>query len=253
MLNVSKIQHFSVGDGDGIRTTVFCKGCNLRCPWCHNPENLTAMPVTLRYKTTGKVETLGRLIDTDELIDELLEDEDFYKESGGGVTFSGGEAILQADRIAKIASLLQDRGISVLIDTAGCLPYEKFEILNPFVDGYLFDFKTARQEKYKEIGGDLDLVSDNIRRLISHGARVDIRIPLIPDFNTSSEDISSIISHLCGIGIKRVYLIPFHRLGGAKYEALGLEYAYGGQAPLSKEEIASIRTEFEKQFEVIIE
>ena len=253
MLNISKIQHFSVGDGDGIRTTVFCKGCNLRCPWCHNPENLAATPVTLCYKSTGKNETLGRRIDGDELTKELFEDEDFYRESGGGVTFSGGEAMLQADKIAKIAAILQGEGISVLIDTAGCVPYEYFELTNPFVDGYLFDFKTANGEKYRKIGGDLELVCDNIRRLISSGARVDIRIPLIPNFNTSSEDISAICRHLCGIGIERVTLIPFHRLGGAKYEAMGLEYAYADQAPLTKQELTAIKAEFEKHFEVNIE
>ena len=95
MLNISNVQHFSVGDGDGIRTTVFFKGCNLRCPWCHNPENLTKAPVTLRY-SNGKTETLGREIRAEALLPELLEDLDFYRDSGGGVTLSGGVVMLQS-------------------------------------------------------------------------------------------------------------------------------------------------------------
>ena len=99
MLNISNIQHFSVGDGEGIRTTVFFKGCNLRCPWCHNPENLSASPTALHYLSTGKRETLGRLVSAEDILPELLEDKDFFEESSGGVTLSGGEAMLQASEI----------------------------------------------------------------------------------------------------------------------------------------------------------
>ena len=105
MLYISNVQHFSVGDGAGIRTTVFFKGCNLRCPWCHNPENLTKAPVTLHY-TNGKTETFGRAVSAEALLAELLEDKDFYEESGGGVTLSGGEVLLQSESAAELAKLL---------------------------------------------------------------------------------------------------------------------------------------------------
>jgi len=151
MFNISNIQHFSVGDGEGIRTTVFFKGCNLRCPWCHNPENLTAHPAVLQYRSTGRTETLGRLVSAEEILPELLEDQDFYNESNGGVTFSGGEAMLQASELVSLARILKENGISVLVDTAGCVNYSSFQKLNPFVAGYLFDFKTAEEDKYQEI------------------------------------------------------------------------------------------------------
>ena len=138
MLNISNIQHFSVGDGDGIRTTVFFKGCNLRCPWCHNPENLTAQPVTLHYKEIDKTEILGRTVGPEDILPELLDDKDYYIESGGGVTLSGGEVMLQTDEIVPLIELLRQNGIAVLIDTAGNVPYRYFEKLNPIVDGYLF-------------------------------------------------------------------------------------------------------------------
>ncbi|MBQ8719955.1 MAG: radical SAM protein [Clostridia bacterium] len=253
MLNISNIQHFSVGDGEGIRTTVFFKGCNLRCPWCHNPENLNVHPVVLKYRSTGKTETLGRLVSAEEILAELLEDKDFYDVGNGGVTFSGGEAMLQASELVSLASLLKENGISVLVDTAGCVAYSSFQKLNPFVTGYLFDFKTAEEDKYQEIGGNLELVVENIRRLREDGKAVMIRIPLIPNFNTSPRSIQAICECLRDIGIERVDLLPFHRLGSAKYEAMGLEYAYKMQQPLAKEELNGIEAIYKKYFSVKIE
>ncbi|MBQ8341669.1 MAG: radical SAM protein [Clostridia bacterium] len=253
MLNLSNIQHFSVGDGEGIRTTVFLKGCNLRCPWCHNPENLCKEPTTLYYRATDKTETLGRLVSEEDILAELLEDRDFYDESNGGVTLSGGEAMLQAAEIVPLARLLKEKGVSVLVDTAGCVPYSSFQRLNPYVTGYLFDFKTADEHQYREIGGNLELVVENIRRLGEDGMTVQIRIPLIPDFNTSLHATQAICECLRNIGVKHVDLLPFHRLGGAKYEAMGLEYAYRTQQPLTKEETSKIEAIYKTYFTVKIE
>lgn len=250
MLNISNIQHFSVGDGEGIRTTVFLKGCNLRCPWCHNPENLRKEPTTLHYKATDKTETLGRLVSEEEIFTELLEDKDFYCESNGGVTFSGGEAMLQASELAPLTKILKENGVSVLVDTAGCVSYSSFQILNPFVAGYLFDFKTAEKDKYREIGGNLELVAENIRRLREDGMAVRIRIPLIPSFNTSLPSTQAICEHLRDMGIRHVDLLPFHRLGSAKYEAMGLEYAYQKQQPLTNDELNKIETIYKMYFSI---
>lgn len=250
MLNISNIQHFSVGDGDGIRTTVFFKGCNLRCPWCHNPENLVFSPVKLCYEKIGKTEIMGRTVTPEEILSELLEDKDFYSESGGGITLSGGEVMLQTNEIVPLIELLKENGVSVLIDTAGCVPYRYFEMLNPIVDGYLFDFKTASEEKYKAIGGDLELVSENIKLLHKSGIKLHIRIPLIPGFNTDSESVKDICEHLKGLGIEAVELLPFHRLGISKYAAMGLDYSYKDVLPLTKDEIKSIETIYTKYFKV---
>ena len=132
MLNISNIQHFSVGDGDGIRTTVFFKGCNLCCPWCHNPENLSAKPSVLNYKVTNKTEIVGKFVYAEDIIDELLDDKDYYEESNGGITLSGGEVMLQADGIVPLLKLLAENEVSVLIDTAGCVPYAGFQKINPY-------------------------------------------------------------------------------------------------------------------------
>ena len=240
MLNISNVQHFCVGDGDGIRTTVFCKGCNLRCPWCHNPENLTAEPVTLCYGASQKTEILGRQVSPEEILPELLEDGDFFAESGGGVTFSGGEAMLQAAALVPFAKRLKEENVSVLIDTAGCVPYTAFQTLNPYVSGYLFDFKTADPKKYRAIGGSLPLVTENLRRLLAEGMTVTVRIPLIPDFNTDPASTRAICQSLREVDISCTELLPFHRLGSAKYEAMGLAYAYRDRPPLTRDELVEI-------------
>ena len=253
MLNVSNVQHFSVGDGSGIRTTVFLKGCNLRCPWCHNPENLLSSPSVLNYRATGKTEVLGKEITVEELLPELLEDKDFYEQSGGGVTLSGGEVMLQAECVSELCKALKRNKIPVLIDTAGCVPYSEFEKINGLVSGYLFDFKTANEERYLKIGGNLKLVTENITKLILSGENVFIRIPLIPDFNTDEDSIEAICEHLKVIGVSSVELLPFHRLGSAKYEAMGLEYSYKDYEPLKREKLDEIIKSYSRYFEVKIE
>lgn len=253
LLNISNIQHFSVGDGKGIRTTVFFKGCNLRCPWCHNPENLTAAPCVMNYKSTNKTEVLGKKLTVEDILPELLEDKDFFFQSEGGVTLSGGEVMLQADGAAALAKALKNRDVSVLVDTAGCVPYREFEKLNPFAEGYLFDFKTANVQSYGRIGGDLEIVTQNLTQLISDGANVQVRIPLIPDFNTDQGSVLEICKHLKTIGVGEVELLPFHRLGGAKYEALGLDYPYKNHEPLSKDKLDAIKKQYSKYFKVSIE
>lgn len=253
LLNISNIQHFSTGDGEGIRTTVFFKGCNLRCPWCHNPENLSAAPSVMRYKAIDKTQTLGKKVSIEDILPELLEDKDFYLQSGGGVTLSGGEVMLQADGVAALVKKLNEYDISVLIDTAGCVPYKEFEKLNPFVQGYLFDFKTANVQNYREIGGDLEMVTQNLTRLISDGANVHVRIPLIPDFNIEKEDISGICEYLKEISIEEAELLPFHRLGSAKYEALGMNYQYKNHEFIHPEKLNEIKEQYSKYFKVIIE
>lgn len=253
LLNISNIQHFSTGDGEGIRTTVFFKGCNLRCPWCHNPENLSSSPMVLRFQAIDKTEVLGRKVTVEDILPELLEDKDFYIQSGGGVTLSGGEVMLQADGATDLTKALKNQDVSVLIDTAGCVPYKEFKKLNSFVQGYLFDFKTANVQNYREIGGDLETVTQNLTQLISDGANVQVRIPLIPDFNTDEDSILEICEHLKTIGIGEVELLPFHRLGSAKYEALGLDYQYKNYEQLSKDQLDEIIKQYSKYFKVIIE
>ena len=166
-LNISDIQHYSTGDGDGIRTTVFFKGCNLRCPWCHNPETLSSLPQRLRE---GNRERLcGRWMAVEEVLEEILWDVDFYRESGGGATLSGGEVLLQAAGAAELCRRLRERGISVVIDTAGDVPYSAFAPLNRLGVEYFYDWKACPAEYERVIGGNPVRIYENLARLIADG------------------------------------------------------------------------------------
>ena len=253
-LNISDIQHFSTGDGPGIRTTVFLKGCNLRCPWCHNPETISPTPVTLTYKNAHKTVTYGRPMTVDEVVAEVMEDIDFYRQSGGGVTVSGGEPLLQYEAVAALAKALRDKGISVILDTAGCVSWSRFEAVLPFADTVFFDWKTSDPAFMKErIGGDLALIKGNLTRLITLGVNVHVRIPLIPDVNTAEEAVAAIMTDLREVGATTVALLPFHRLAVGKYEAMGLEYPYRDTPPLPVEEAKKIADIFAPYFTAYVE
>ena len=253
-LNISDIQHFSTGDGPGIRTTVFLKGCNLRCPWCHNPETISSAPLTLTYKNANKTVTYGRSMTPEEVLAEVMEDADFYLASGGGVTISGGEPLLQYEAAAALAKALQDKGISVILDTAGCVSWSRFETVLPFVNTVFFDWKTSDPSFMKErIGGDLTLIKDNLTRLIATGKDVHIRIPLIPNVNTTDEALDAISTDLREAGVKTVALLPFHRLAVGKYEAMGLDYPYRDTPPLPAEEARAIAARLSPHFTVYVE
>ena len=160
--------------------------------------------------------------------------------------------MLQADGAAELSRALADNGVTTLIDTAGCVPYAEFEKLRGAVHGYLYDYKTADSEKYKSIGGELELVTENLRRLLANGESVQVRVPLIPAFNTNAEDVIDICRNLSSMGIGSVELLPFHRLGSSKYEAMGLEYSYRDTQPLTKAETERLADVFREYFEDVI-
>lgn len=254
LINISDVQHFSVGNGSGIRTTVFFKGCNLKCPWCHNPETISCKQTILNYPHLGKTDLCGKKVPVKEVLKELLEDRDYYIESGGGVTFSGGEVMLQVDEAVELAKFLQQEDISLTVDTAGNVPYSFFQKINPYTDEYLYDFKTGSPEKMKQVvGGKIELITENLKRLLQDGKKVRVRIPLIPDFNTDPKSIREIGARLKEIGVKEVDLLPFHRMGSGKYEAMGLDYMYKDTESMNKKQAEKIAALYARYFQVNIE
>lgn len=248
-LNISNIQRFSISDGDGIRTTVFLKGCSLFCPWCHNPETISKDQTKLYYKSLNKTEICGKLYDPLEVFEAILKDKEYYDQSGGGVTFSGGEAMLQAKNLTALLVSLKENNISVFIDTAGYVPYENFEIINSFVDTYLYDIKTLDKEKFSQtVKGDLDLVVNNLKRLLEDKKNVKIRIPLVEGFNTSKKDIDKICIFLSNLGIKEVDLLKFHTYASSKWEAMGLDYKYKDVPPMKEKRLEEIKNQYSKYF-----
>lgn len=253
-LNVSNIQFFSIGDGPGIRSTIFLKGCNLRCPWCHNPETVSPYPQTLVYAGSGKTVSYGIRMKIDEIIEAVMQDADFYSSSGGGITISGGEPMLQAREVAELCKRLRELGIHTLIDTAGGVPWENFEEVLPYANCFFYDLKTPDERVCAEIlGGDFHLIIGNLKRLVSSLADVHVRIPLIPGVNSDDDSLKKSEKLLASIGVKTVDLLPFHRMASSKYDAMESKYAFRDTEPLSEKRIEEIKSIFKENFSVTVE
>ena len=253
MINVSDIQRFSLGDGPGIRTTIFFQGCNLHCPWCHNPEAIPLRPQKMR-DPRGRERVYGAPTDIANILAVVEKDAAYYAESGGGVTLSGGEVLLQAEGAARLAAVLQAEGIHVLLDTAGDVPFAAFQKVLPFIDAIYYDWKAANAEDYRQrIGGDFARILDNLGRLIEAGCAVRVRVPLIEGVNTAPDYAEQMCACLRQVGAQEVDLLPFHRLGSAKYRALGLAYAYASVPSMTIQRAKEIAKIYQKYFKTKIE
>lgn len=249
------IQRASFVDGPGIRTTVFFKGCNLKCAWCHNPESQSPKREMLFYKNKctgcgkckekcaynlekcdfcGKCtlfcphdarEICGREYTATEVLDIVKKDVSLYENSGGGVTFSGGECMLAIDFLTEILKMCKDEGIHTAVDTAGHIPFEYFERALPNTDLFLYDIKCFDEEKHKKYTGvGNELILSNLKKLISLGAKIWIRIPVIPGVNDTLSEMKKIKSFIDSSGgVEKIELLPYHAMGEHKYAALGKE------------------------------
>ena len=243
---VFSIQRNSLVDGPGIRTTVFFKGCNLKCKWCHNPESQSPEKEILFYKNkcngcgrckgltsedknficfNGAKEICGKEYTAHELLAEIIKDKVFYDTSGGGVTFSGGECMLQIDFLEEILKMCKDASIHTAVDTAGNLPWEYFERIIPYTDLFLYDIKAVSEDLHIEgTGFSNKAICSNLKRLSYNNAEIIIRIPMVPEFNATPEELGKIADFLHNIKYKDVELLPYHRMSEHKYEALNMPF-----------------------------
>lgn len=219
------IKEFAVHDGPGIRTTVFLKGCALRCSWCHNPEGISSEPQILRSPAGERL--VGTRYTSSELAELLNRQAGILSENGGGVTFSGGEPLFQSEFVAETIDQL--KGLHILLDTSGYGSAASFMRLAKCVDMLYFDIKSLDAGVFRGYcGGDVDIVFQNLMQLRSLDVQVVIRIPLIPGVTDTIQNMSAIAQIIHEIsGLLRVDLLPYHRLAGAKYPLLGLEYQPG--------------------------
>ena len=291
MKNITNIQKFSIHDGDGIRTTVFFKGCPLKCEWCHNPETQRfekemqvdrekcsgcgtcasvcpngAVRMTEDHRPSwdpkactfcgkcenfcpaGVREIVGREYTVKELTKELMKDQMFYEESGGGVTFSGGEVMsMDMDFILAMAKELKRQDVTLTIDTCGYVPYERFEKILPYVNTFLYDVKVMDPELHKKyMGTDNKLILENLVRLSQDGARIYIRIPTIKEVNGNEENMKETIAFLKQHDIHPagVNLLPYHDTGSGKYAKLDMEYKGTDLHAPDKEEMEALAALF---------
>lgn len=230
------IQRYSIHDGRGIRTIVFLKGCVLRCRWCCNPESQSYEIETMR--TEDGVKTMGRDVSVGEVMEIVDRDRNYYRRSGGGLTLSGGESLCQPDFALALLRESKYRGISTAIESMGCAEWTTIEKLLPYIDQYLLDIKHMNPAKHKEFTGrSNELMLENAKKIAKSGlTELTIRVPVVPTFNATSEEIAAIAEFTKSLpGVKALHLLPYHRLGQDKYAGLSREYTMAHISPPDNE------------------
>lgn len=295
---IFNIQHFSVNDGPGIRTTAFLQGCPLHCAWCHNPEGIDSRMQFLWYEDRctrcracvkacpteslsfddkamlrrdisrciecgdcalachySALECRGMLMSPRSLADALLEDLVFYEVSGGGVTFSGGEPLLQSEFVARTAELLKqsNENLHIAIDTSGAVSWSAFETVLPFVDLILYDMKQSDADLLQAgTGGDLSVVLNNLARLSETKKTIDLRVPLIKGYNMDERFALHLLTLVKSTRLRRLHLIPYHAHGEKKYERLGLDRTFEDFATPDRAELDRFASILSDHIEVVI-
>ena len=225
------IQKFSTHDGPGIRTVVFLKGCILRCRWCCNPESQSYRIQTM--KTANGSKTVGRDVTVGEVMERVLRDLPYYRRSGGGLTLSGGEALAQPEFARALLASAKEHGLHTAVETTACLPYDMMEPALPLLDTVLMDIKHTDSRKHEEFTGlRNELILANAKRIAASGVQLIVRVPTIPTFNDTEEEIRAIARFAASLpGVREIHLLPYHRLGYDKYTGLDRPYGMGDVKP----------------------
>jgi len=277
---ICNIQPFSIHDGPGIRTVIFMKGCNLRCFWCHNPESQDSKTTIAYYphkcigcgecvkvcpnvkdgkaafftencELCGKcadecfaeaIEAIGKELTVEKAVKTVAKDKEIFLRSGGGVTFSGGEPLLQADFVAEVLKGCKAEDIHTAVESAVCVPWENIEKVLPFCDHFICDLKSADSKKHKEAtGAGNEKIIENLRKLAMTGKLKEIRTPVIPNFNDTKEDIIKIRDTVRSFGGEINYtLLPFHNMCESKYISQGRVFQAAGLEEPSKEKMEEL-------------
>ncbi len=236
------IQRYSIHDGLGIRTIVFLKGCVLRCRWCCNPESQSHEIEEMTV--LGEKKTIGRDVTVSEVMETVEKDRQFYRRSGGGITLSGGESFLQPEFAGALLRESKRRGINTAMETMGCASFDKIEGILPCLDTCLYDIKHTNPEKHREFCGRRnDLMLENARKIALSGlTRLVIRVPVIPGFNETPEEIEGIARFADSLpGVDTIHLLPYHRYGEGKYEGLNRPYLMGDVKSPTKEHMEMLK------------
>lgn len=249
---VFDIRSFAVHDGPGIRQTVFLKGCPLRCLWCHNPESqVYACETIQRPRKIGrsamiKEETVGSWMSVDEVVETITKDIPFFEESGGGVTLSGGEPLMQADFSVDVLKTLKKLGLRTALDTCGHAPPEVFRAVIPFTDLFLYDLKLADPEAHiRYTGVSNELIINNLMMLSKTDKEITIRIPLIPGITDGQENLQGLRDIIsCLPNINRIDLLPYHPIAHNKYKHLGKTNPFPNKKGYDAELVQQIKAFF---------
>ena len=270
--NLFNIQRFSLQDGPGLRTTVFLKGCPLSCLWCHNPESRAPGTEFLRLENrcmacgvcgegeratqsvagrkaadveacpTGALQQVGREVEAGELVRELLRDRIFFDQSGGGVTCSGGEPLLQAPFVTETLGLLRREGVHTALDTCGFAPWEALRDAAQVASLVLYDVKLMDEARHRAATGQSNrTILENLEALSRLHAHIRIRVPVIPGLNDDEANAAALAAFLAArTRIRQVDLLPYHRTFEAKFARLGLPLALPATQPPSPQRLEAL-------------
>ena len=229
---IFSIKRYSINDGPGIRLTFFMKGCPLSCWWCHNPEGISPDPesVTLTRKVGesefSENEKVGRYYSVEDILEILEKERIFFQQSKGGVTFSGGEPMMQPDFLFDALKACRAKGYHTAVDTSGYASRENYRMIMPYTDLFLFDIKHLDDSRHIEYTGVSNIgILDNLRMILKSGKEVMVRIPVIPGRNDDNENLSKLkdfLSSLKNDNLKKISLLPYHRIGASKYKKFNI-------------------------------
>lgn len=241
---IFNIQKFCVNDGPGIRTTVFLKGCPLKCAWCHNPESQALKSEIMFYadKCTGcerckgitaedkdfvcfngAKEICGKPVAVDDVINEVLKDKIFYDNSGGGITLSGGEPLYQLEFSLELLRKAKENGLHTAVETCGFTSSDNLKLVAEYTDLFLFDYKETNSVMHKDFTGvGNEIIISNLKLLNSLKKQIILRCPIIPGYNDRQDHFDGICTIANGLeNILCVEIEPYHPLGENKYSSLG--------------------------------
>lgn len=241
------IQRYSVHDGPGIRTTVFLKGCPLRCLWCSNPESQSFEPEYMASADGSERVLAGREVSVSEVIETAFRDKVFFEGSGGGITLSGGEVLAQPDFAAALIAAAREEGIHTAVETSGFSSFETAWNVLKHADLILYDIKGMDAARHKNnTGVSNEMIHSNLQKLLDNGKEVVVRVPLIPGHNDSVEEMQALLNFAAHIGVKQAEILPYHRLGESKYERLSREYLLKGTKAHTAEYIRELLLQVSK-------
>lgn len=272
---VFSIQPFCVDDGPGIRTCVYLKGCNMHCAWCHNPESLSPLPQAsfIADKCTlcgrcarvcaahriadgrhdfdrsqcrcdgrdaevcpsGALSRIGQTMEAEEVMRAVARDARYFRRSGGGLTLTGGEPLMQPEFVLELLALAREQEIGVCIETNGSMPWERYRAILPDVELFLMDYKLTDPEAHRAFTGiSNERILDNLHRLCAAGAKVVLRCPIIPGVNDCEEHFRAIARLTAQLPLLGFELMPYHRFGVSKSERLGAARQRSFEVPESE-------------------
>lgn len=248
------IRRYTVHDGPGIRTTVFFKGCPLQCRWCHNPESRSAgiQSITTVRKLDNHIheyrETIGQAVTTEELMREILKDRVFYEESGGGVTFSGGEPLMQAEFLTDTLKACRSENIHTAVDTCGYAPSGSLSAVAAVADLFLYDLKLMdASDHLKYCGASNEIILNNLAMIAFNKKPVIIRLPVLPGINDSPENIRAMIKFLDAIPFteRKLSLLPYHDSAKNKYKKYNMAFTVDTLREPSDDTLQKLKQQFE--------